>query len=33
MRDPEEDLDLDNNEYDWWTPSEIEEYNDDEYDY
>lgn len=33
MRDPEEDTDLDNNEYDGWTSPEIEEYNDDEYDY
>ena len=33
MRDPNEDTDLDNTEYDGWTSPEIEEYNDDEYDY
>ena len=31
--DPEEDTDLDDNEYDGWTSPEIEEYNDDEYEY
>jgi hypothetical protein len=31
--DPEEDTDLDNNEYDGWTIPKDIEYNDDDYDY
>jgi hypothetical protein len=33
MRDPNEDTDLDNTEYDGWTTPETTEYNDDDYDY
>tara|TARA_R110000796_G_scaffold47049_1_gene113414 strand:- start:500 stop:601 length:102 start_codon:yes stop_codon:yes gene_type:complete len=33
MLDPEEDIDLDNTEYDGWSIPKVTEYNDNEYDY